>query len=263
MTQLQNSRRGLVVGEPYYLPITVPFTNTINEPKTVWSEPAKAVGDLEIIGATMDLESVQGHFSINKIPIWSSDDIPLVTMFGKPDSPKPVLWYQRPTRLLAGARVRADLTNVGGEQAGTLVFICRQLNSVMALQKPLADLQDSGEPEVVAVDSEFTGVANEIKRVSTSVQDYDFLIRALHSDLGQATIRIIGLGGKAWMEQSIPIWALAGKAASPLPNQPLQPPTLIPAGYAIQVEFTNVGSEQSGHLYLIGQRLPRAKGAQQ
>jgi len=253
--QQMNARRGLMPGAPYYVPIIVPFTSVVNEPATVYSQPAQTVGDLDIIGAVSNLESPRAQFSINRNPVWSSEQVPIATLFGRPDSVKPVIWFQRPQRLLHGARIRADLTNAGGEAAGTLVFICRQVDAVLPLQKPLNNLQEIGEQEVIAIDSQFTGTLNETKITATSVLDHDFLLRALHTTLGQASIRIFGLGGRLWMEQPVPIWALAGNAISAIPNQPMQPPCLIPAGYNIQIEFTNVGAEPGGHIFLVGQRL--------
>jgi hypothetical protein len=248
-------RRSLIPGAPYYVPISVPFTATLNELISVYSQPTQAVGDLDLIGAVSDIDAAKVQFSINARPVWSSEKVPVPTLFGRPDSVKPVLWFQRPLRLLHGARIRADLTNAGGEAAGTMVFICRQLNVPLALQQPLGNLQDIGELEIIPLDSQFTGTVNEVKITSTSVLDHDFLLRALHTTLGQATIRMFGLGGQLWMEQPVPIWALAGRATSAIPNQPMQPPCLIPKGYNIQVEFTNAGPELSGHIYLVGQRL--------
>lgn len=253
--QQQPGRGSLITGAPFFLPVTVPFTSVANEQFTVYTNPAITVGDLEVIGAVTDLESLQGQFTLNKRPMWSSENIPLATLFGKPDGPKPVIWFPRPFPLPGQARIRMDLINIGAEPAGTLVFICRQKNIPAPFEQRLTGLQDTGEMDIAVVDSQFTGTLNEIKRTQTPVVDYDFVVRALHTTLGQPTVRITGLGGQLWMEDGVPIWALAGRANSALPNQPLQPPCFIPRGYFISFEFTNVGTEASGKIFLVGQRL--------
>jgi hypothetical protein len=257
-----NPRRPLITGVPFFLPVAVPFTGVANEALTVFTQPKQTSGDLEIIGAVMDLESVQGQFTIDKRPIFSSENIPLAMYFGKPDGPKPIIWHQPTTPLASRQRIRADLINTNGEGEGTLVFICRQLGVSAPMSQALMDYQGQGSPDVVVIDSGFTGTAlNDTKQNSSPRTNEDFIWKTLHTDLQGASVRIVGIDGRSWMDDFVPLWAIAGRATSVLPNQTIQPQCFIPAEASIKFEFKNVGvggvAEASGKVYLGGQRIPR------
>lgn len=258
-----NARRPLITGVPFYLPVAVPFTATLNEAATVYTTKAQTAGDLEIIGGIMDLETVQGQFTLDKLPLFSSENIPLAMYFGRPDGPKPVIWHQPPVPLGSRQRIRADLVNTGAEPAGTLVFICRQLGVEAPMSQALMDYQGQGAPDVIVIDSLFAGSAlNDIKPNTSARIDDDFIWKTLHTTLGgDASVRISGINGRLWMDEFVPLWALAGRATSQIPNQPMQPQCFIPADYAIGIEFKNAGvggvAVASGKVFLGGQRIPR------
>lgn len=253
-----------ITGVPFYIPVTVPFTGVAGESPTVYTNPAKVVGDVEIVGGITDLTEAQAQFFIDNRPLWSSDQIPLATLFGKLDGVKPIIWHQPPTMLRRRQRIRVDLNNVGGEGAGTLVLICRQVNVAPALQFSWREAQGAGSEDRIVVDSEFSAASalNDLEGPTpTPIIDEDFIWKTLHTTLEDAQVRVSGVDGRLWMEEFVPIWALAGRAGSALPNMPVQPHVVIPSGYAVTFEFKNVGDgvtpETSGAVYLGGQRAGR------
>lgn len=264
--QAQNEilkRRPLITGVPFYLPVSIPFTSTLNETKTVYTTPGQKVGPLEIIGGIMNLESVQGQFTLDGRPLFSSENIPLVTKFGKPDGPKPVFWYQPPVPLNKRQRIRADLLNVGAEGAGKFIYTCRQVGVEGPMAQALLDYLGQGAEDTIVLDSKFAGTAlNDITANQTPVSDDDFIWRTIHTDLGgDASVRISGIDGRSWMDDFVSLWALAGRATSVISNQPMQPLCFIPAGYQVAFEFKNEGvggvAATSGKVFLGGQRIPR------
>jgi hypothetical protein len=256
-------KRPLITGAPFFLKMAVPFTSTPAETVTAYTTQAQNAGDLEILGAVMDLESVQGKFSIAGDPIWGSSNSPLAMDFGQPDGPKPIVFHQPTMRLGRRQQIRADLLNVGGEDAGTLVFLCKQLDVPVPQAQALLDYQGKGRRSKHDIDSGFAGSAlNDIKANTTEVIDQNFIWTSMHTNLAGATVRIFGIDGRGWMDDFIPIWALAGRATSEIPNQAIQPPVFIPAGHKVGFEFKNEGvggvAETSGRLWLGGQRIPRS-----
>lgn len=264
MNELPTIRQRLVqTRSPFFLPVAVPFTATVNETAQVSTNPALAPGqnrdlsgDLEILGMTSDLVNVTSSFRLNKRTIWSDDRVPLPMYFGKPDGPKPVRWLEKPLIVPQGYRLYSDLLNVGGEPAGTLVYVGRTRgDTVNHVLVPEGD----GTDDVIEIDSNFTGVADEIKQVSSAIIDDDFLIYGLHTNLSDASVEITGVGGTPWMQEAVPLWAVAGRGTSEHPNQRLHQPYLIPHGYKILMKFYNDGAEASGQLFLKGRRLRAAK----
>lgn len=261
--QSEQSRRDMT-GVPFYIPLSVPFTGLAGEAPTVYTNPAKVVGDVEIVGGITDLTEAQAQFFIDNYPLWSSDQIPLSKLFGKLDGVKPILWHQPPTLLRRRQRIRVDLNNVGGEGAGTLVFICRQVTVAAPLQIDWRKYRGDGRVDVAVVDSDFNGasVLNDLEGPTpTPIIDEDFIWKDLHTTLEDAQVRISGIDGRLWMEEFVPVWAVAGRAGSALPNMPVRPNVVIPSGYAVTFEFKNVGDgvtpETSGAVYLGGQRAGR------
>jgi len=256
-------RRPIITGVPFYLPVAVPFTGVVNESVTVYTTPGQRVGPLEIIGGVTDLESAEAQFTLDKRPLFSSENIPLVTKFGKPDGPKPIFRYQPPAHLNHRQRIRADILNVGGEGAGTFVFICRQVGIEGPMVQALMDYQGQGAEDTIVLDSKFAGTAlNDITLNTTPVVDDDFIWKTLHTNLaGDASVRIGGIDGRSWMDEFVPLWALAGRANSVLPNQTVDPLCFIPAGYQVSIEFKNEGvggvAATSGKVFLGGQRVPQ------
>jgi hypothetical protein len=153
-----------------------------------------------------------------------------------------------------------DLVNTGGEGAGTLVLICRQVRVEAPMAQALLDYQGKGSESTQVLDSQFTSTLNETKQTSSARIDDHFIWRSLHTTLAGASVRIFGINGRAWMDDYIPLWALAGRANSQIPNQSIQPAVFIPAGNTVSIEFKNEGvagvAEDSGQAFLNGQRIP-------
>ena len=255
-------RRPLITGVPFFLPVTIPFTGVVNEKVTVYTNPAQNVGDLDVIGAVMNLESVEGQFTLDRQPLFSSENIMLAGLFGKPDGPKPIIYHHPPKRLSERQRIRADLLNMAGEGAGWMVFICRQVGVEGPMTQALLDYQGQGNRSTIVLDSLFAGTAlNDIKRNTTPIINDDFIWKSSLTNLKGASVRISGIDGRSWMDEFVPLPALAGRPTSQIPNQAMDPVCFIPAGYAIGIEFKNEGvvgvAEASGKIELGGQRIPR------
>lgn len=251
---MEHQTRTVKTYSPFFLPVAVPFTATLNEDEQVSTTPSAhpGVNAVEILGLITDLENVTSSFKLNKRIVFSDDRIPLALLFGKPDGPKPVRWLETPLVLPQGWRVYCDLLNVGAEAAGTLGFVGRvsgeQAKKVVITEGEYVD-------DVIAIDSGFTGTLNEKKTVSSGILNDDFLVDGLHTNLETATVEIIGANGIPWNEEAVPLWFLAGRGTSEHSVQRLHDPYLIPRQSRIMVKFTNVGSEASGHLWLKGRRL--------
>jgi hypothetical protein len=201
--------------------------------------------------------------TLDKRPFGSSASIPLAMYFGQPDGPSPIEWWQPPTPLSSRQRIRFDLQNVGAEPAGTLVLVCRQVGVEGPMARALMDFQGFGAPSVIDIDSQFAGsVLNDIKKDTSPVINDDFIWKSFHTNLGgDASVRLSGIDGRSWMDDFVPLWALAGRAASQIRNQKMQPVCFIPAGYKIGIEFKNEGvggvAATSGKVFLGGQRIPQ------
>jgi hypothetical protein len=253
-------RRPLITGAPFFLRVDIPFTSTAAETATVYTTQAQNAGDLEILGGVMNLESVQGKYSVAGAPIWGSSNTPLAMDFGKPDGPKPIIFHQPTLPLGHRQQIKFDLVNTGAEGPGTLVLLCRQKNVPAPQAQALLDYQGKGRRSRHDIDSGFAGTAlNQVVPKTSEVIDDDFIWKSMHTNLSGASVRIFGIDGRGWMDDFIPLWALAGRATSQIPNQPVQPPVFIPAGFKVGFEFKNEGdgatAETSGRLWLDGQRI--------
>jgi hypothetical protein len=241
---------------PYFMPVSVPFTKTLNETPTVYTNPPLALGngEVEVLGLTTDLINPSALFSLYNNPIWSDQQVPISIRFGKPGGPKPVRWLRLPITIPRGGRLRADMVNSLAEDVGTLVFVGR-IKGVAGRSLQIPD--NAGMEDTIVLDSGFTGSASDDNRVQTpvSVSD-DFIVVGFHTNLDKATVVVSGIDGNPWNEDPIPVWSIAAKADAELTVQQLHQPYVIPAGYRMAVRFINTGAEASGQIYVVGLRVP-------
>lgn len=237
----------------YWLPVTVPLTSTAGESiPGNYTKPAAFA--LDVVGGTSDVDTAQAKFSIIGDPLWSHDNIPINAMFGEPDSARPVFYFRKPVFLGRGARILADVLNIGGEPEKTLVYVGVQRDGKgPQVPHPLDAVTD----EIMSIAAPFTSVVDEDWPGFSPERDYDFALYGLQTNLADATVRITDAEGRIWMNDYTPLWAMAGRSNSELPMQLLPRPYLIPAHSSLFVQFKNDGGEAAGTLWLYGQRLPR------
>jgi hypothetical protein len=260
--------RNIQTETPYILRVDVPFTADAGEQVTVYTEVPLSIGGnsdksaIEIMGMLTDLEEATAlfTFTVNGNGIWSSDQIPLAINFGKPGSDKPVIMLERPITIGRGQRIRGDLVNVGGEGAGTLYFIACQKRD----NDPRVTLPDElGADDTLIIDSALSGVADERPaRQTSAIQEEEFLVYDIHTNLNNATVRLFGIDGVPWSESDLHVWAFAGRAADAKPRRRLRKPYLIPAGHKMSAEFINgpgADVDAAGQIFLKGVRFPAVR----
>lgn len=263
MANEQVPTRTIQTEVPYIMPVAVPFTSTADEPATVYTEPplSVGVGAVEILGMMTDIAGATGLFTLNGEGIWASDQVPLAMDFGSPGTMKPIIWLDRPLLVSRGQRVRGDLINVNGVDAGTLYFIARQKRD--APRVTIAD--DVGVPDKLIIDSGFTNTADERpERAASPVQEEDCLLYGIHTNLNNATVRLFGVDGIPWSEAPVDIWALAGRANDQQRLLRLHKPYFIPAGHKVTAEFVNGAApdvDAAGQLFLKVLRFPSERAA--
>jgi hypothetical protein len=247
-------KRPVNIGTPYYLPMSIALTGVANENVTGKTN-TNFNDNLLILGGESDLETSQVLFSLpGSLPeIWSQSVVPVKTLFGTPDSARPVLWWPYPTPLKVGRFVAASVLNGKGEGAGTFVFHCAQPTD----GPTTLEAARLGPTQIISIDSQFTGTASEQTSTVADPLDYDFLLLGFFSDLALAQIQIIDVQRRFWMSDPCPIWSVAGRQSSELAVQYLRVPYFIPAQQMIKVLFYNnaANPEASGQLHMVGQRL--------
>lgn len=251
-------------GAPFFLPMTIPFTGAASENETGQTN-SNFNTEIRIIGGVSDLLAAQIQLSLpGTLPnLFSQSAAAIATLFGDPDSARPVELYGVPWRLSKGMFIQGQALNVAGEGEGTCVFVCQQ-PSIGVKDIPAERI---GPYEVVPVDSQFTGTAGE-QTSSAGVLNtlsYDFLLTSFFSDLNFATIQIIDVDGLQWMvgsnapgvDNRCPIWGISGRGSSAIRRRFLDKAYLIPRNRMPQFNFTNdsTAPEASGQLYMCGHRL--------
>ena len=259
---MSDQQRTITTETPYVMPVPVAFSGAAGEDITVYTKAPltgpKGTGSVEILGMTTDIPSATAIFTLNGRPIWGSDQIPLAMNFGKPGSPKPIIWLERPLTISSGERIRGDLIDVAGDGPGRLFFIGRQKGS--DAPRVVLPSDEVGEPEDLVIDSAFTNTADERpSRATSPILDDHFLLYGLHTNLDNATVRLFGIDGIPWSEDPVNVWAIAGRAADALTTLRFHRPYLIPAKYKIAAEFINGAApdvDAAGQLFLKGLRFP-------
>lgn len=240
------------VGRSYWLPAAIPFTATLNE--TVFGTTVDAKADLNILGgltnltgATVKVNDVSGRL------VLTADLTPVLSLFGKRDSARPMFYYPRSIPLGFGNRIEVEAKNDAAEAASHVVFVGIPDEPPQA---QIEGIEEIGQPFIFAVDSKFTATLNEIKSPTTPEQETHFLIHGAFTNLASAQLRIQGVHGEQWTSDFTPVWAFAGRATSQLTVHLWPRPYLVPRGSTLTIDFKNVGTEASGKLWLVGQKLP-------
>lgn len=229
---------------PYWLSIAVGLDGVAGNRKT--GNTLEADADLFLRGGTTNLSTSKakiGDFSQTSLgssgPLQMGADTPLLAMFGKRDSARPVLPWGGNFTLLKGGKIRSDVLNVGGESRGHLVFVAEPTQS----DRPAVVVPDNKPMGYFSVNAGFTGVASEPKSTTTNPLSFDVLILGAYTDLVQAStsIRIIDHTGQAWCNPNsyVPLWAVAGRVASQLPVVRWQAAYYLPAREVMQIGFQN------------------------
>lgn len=240
-------------GSCYWMPAQVPFSGVDGERKVATTKDAE--DRIKIVASTTNLvTSFAKVTDLKGTGLWSEETVPVLSMFGKRDSARPWLYFKRHLPLIANARIRAELLNVGSEGAGHLVYLALP-QSEESEQPSLANPQDVGENFIIPVDAKFTGTLNEDTSTETNPQEEDLVIWGAITNLNSALVRLTGADGRNWMNDPTPVWAVAGRAASELPILYWPRPYALPRQRTIKFSFKNAASENGGGIYLVAQKL--------
>jgi len=277
----QNRNEPIRLGTPYYLAMSIALTGTVNENITGQTSSNYNV-DLLVHAGTTDLVSSQVQFQLpgTLAQLWSQSATSVRSLFGQTGSARPYLRYPYPLPLPVGRFLSANVLNANGEDAGSFVFLCAQPpvpplgygnQGVPGISRAkdgsmLLDPRRLGPLQVISVDSQFTGAANEQTNSDGVLNpvDYDFLLLGFASDLALASIQVIDIERRQWSGQLTvggtnlcPVWALAGTPNAQQWVQYLPLPYLIPAHRMPTFNFQNdaTAPEASGQLYMVGQQL--------
>lgn len=240
------------VGRCLWLPATIPFTSTLNETQFGTTQDVKAdllvVGAMtNLTGATVKVGDVSGRASL------ASELVPILSLFGKRDSARPIFYFPRVVPLGFGNRIETEAKNAGTEASGHVVFVGVPQEQPQA---QIDGLDAQGLPFVFSVDAKFTATANEINSLATPEQDQNVVIHGAFTNMASAQLRVQGVAGEQWCNDFTPVWAMAGRATSQLPVLLWPRPYLVPKGSSMTIDFKNVGSEAAGSkLWFVAQRL--------
>lgn len=251
---------GVQTSHPFWLPVPVGLTGAAGERKT--NPTAAALEDLRVVGGRTNLVTSKGQISDytkgaragRSGPLQMEADIPLLAMFGKRDSARPLVPYPPQFTLKRDARLRTEVLNVGGESRGYLVFDC----------VPVAGDGGDYDPAYLAglnnfyftLDMGFGAVAEERKSDQSTSYNFDLLILGAFTDTAAASIgvQIFDHMGRPWqpLDTYVPVWAVAGRGAGQMPINRWVTPYLLPAGHTINCLFQNAvaadGPENNGSI---------------
>jgi hypothetical protein len=243
------------VGRCYFLPTAIPLTSTVNEVQYGTTPEAKANLDIVAGLTNLTVSSFKAR-DIGGAMLLANDYLPILSMFGKRDGPRPAHYYPTPFPLEFGNRIETEVKNAsaGAEAAGHVVYLGVPRDE----SQGTIEVEGRGHPSGFFVNANFTATLNEITNRTSPELDHDFVITGAYTDLASAQVRIQGVHAEAWMTDFTPVWALAGRRTADLPVFFWPRKYFVPKGSTISIDYKNTGAEAAGlGIYFVGQKLTK------